>query len=216
MSNGSNPIVSNTTGPGDLDTEATATQQAEDALVRCAQQGDTEAFAELVRRYQRRAISVAFRLLNNVEDASDVSQDAFVRAYRHLSQLDDVTRFGPWLMRVVTNLSLNFRRSRKARSAASLDDALAVSAEVRSPASGQRLTVGQEGGDGLLPDELHAAVTSAVGQLPEKQRLALILFSVEGMPQKDVAEVLECSVELVKWNVFQARRKLKEMLKAYL
>jgi len=216
VSNGSNPVVSKPTGPSDLDTEATATKSTDAAQVRRAQQGDTEAFAQLVRLYQRRAISVAYRLLNNVEDAADVSQDAFVRAYRHLSQLDDVTRFGPWLMRVVTNLSLNYRRSRKARSAAALDDALAVSAEFRSPASGRRLTVGQEDEGGPLPDELHAAITEAMEHLPEKQRLALILFSVEGMPQKDVAEVLECSVELVKWNVFQARRKLKEMLEAYL
>ncbi|UCC31361.1 MAG: sigma-70 family RNA polymerase sigma factor, partial [Phycisphaerales bacterium] len=90
------------------------------------------------------------------------------------------------------------------------------SAEVRNPASGKRLTVGLEDHAGPLPEELQSAVNEAMERLPDKQRLALILFSVEGMPQKEVAEILECSVELVKWNVFQARQKLKEMLKAYL
>jgi len=216
MPNGPGPVVSKTTESSDLDTRATATESAEVALVDRAQHGDTEAFAKLVRLYQRRVISVAYRLLNNIEDAGDVSQDAFVRAYRHLSQLEDASCFGPWLIRVVSNLSLNYRRSRRARSAAPLDDALAVSAEVRNPASGRRLTVGLEDQSGPLPEELQTAVNQAMERLPEKQRLALILFSVEGMPQREVAEILECSVELVKWNVFQARRKLKEMLKAYL
>ncbi len=216
MPNGSGPVVSKTTESSDLDTRATATESAEVAQVRRAQRGDTEAFAELVRKYQRRVISVAYRLLGNIEDAGDVSQDAFMRAYRHLSQLEDASRFGPWLIRVVSNLSLNYRRSRRAWSTAPLDDALAVSAEVRNPASGRRLTVGLEEDSGPLPEELQTAVNEAMERLPDKQRLALILFSVEGMPQKEVAEILECSVELVKWNVFQARRKLKEMLKAYL
>jgi RNA polymerase sigma-70 factor (ECF subfamily) len=60
------------------------------------------------------------------------------------------------------------------------------------------------------------AVSRAMETLPEKQRLSLILFSIEGMPQKDVAEILDCSLELVKWNVFQARKKLKELLEEYL
>ena len=67
-----------------------------------------------------------------------------------------------------------------------------------------------------MPRELSTAISNAIEGLPEKQRLALILFSVEGMPQRDVAEILDCSVELVKWNVFQARRKLKELLKPFL
>lgn len=187
---------------------------AEQALVRRAQDGDTEAFGELVREYQRRAVSVAYRLLGNVEDASDASQDAFVRAFRSLSQLDDPARFGGWLMRTVCNCALNFRRSRKLRSVASLDNTPFAAEEVRDPSTGQRLIC--DAGETPLSAELHGAVGAAIERLPEKQRLALILFSVEGMPQKQVAEVLECSVELVKWNVFQARKKLKEMLAEYL
>lgn len=193
------------------------TEGQDSALVRRAQAGDRASFAELVRRYQRRAVSVAFRLLGNAEDASDVSQDAFVRAYRHLSQLDDPSRFGAWLMRVVTNLALNFRKARKLRSAAELSDAIEASGEGRTPGSGRRVVrTDADDESGPLPRELHAAVSRAMEALPEKQRLALILFSVEGMPQKDVAEILDCSLELVKWNVFAARRKLKELLGEYL
>lgn len=185
-------------------------------LVQRAQAGEAEAFADLVRRYQRRAVSVAYRLLGNIEDASDVSQDAFVRAYRSLSQLEDPARFGGWLMKVVTNLSLNFRRARSLRATAWLDDEALANVERLDPRTNLRAVSDSAGGDEALPEELHGAVTAALGQLPEKQRLALVLFSVEGLPQKEVAEILDCSVELVKWNVFQARKKLKDALAAWL
>jgi RNA polymerase sigma-70 factor (ECF subfamily) len=216
MANESPSAVSKPLGTSDLGTEAGQRESVEVELVRRAQSGDSEAFAELVRKYQRRTVSLAYRLLGNVEDASDVSQEAFIRAFRHLSQLDDPSRFGAWLLRVVSNLSLNYRRSRRSRSAAPLDDVTLASAEARSPTSGQRMTVGLEDEGGPLPDELQAAINTALESLPDKQRLALVLFSVEGMPQKQVAEILECSVELVKWNVFQARQKLKEKLKDFL
>lgn len=216
MPNSPGQAVSKPKEARDLHSDRRVEIADEQALVRRAQAGDGDAFADLVRLYQRRAVSVAYRLLGNIEDAGDVSQEAFVRAYRNLSQLDDASRFGAWLMRVVTNLSLNYRRARKSRLAGSLEDALAVSTDARNPATGRQVVGVVEDERGLLPQELQGAISRAIEQLPEKQRLALVLFSVEGMPQKEVAEVLECSVELVKWNVFQARQKLKEMLKPYL
>jgi len=181
-------------------------------LVGRARAGDVEAFGRLVCRYQRRAVSVAYRLVGNVEDASDVSQDAFVRAYRSLSQLDDPACFGGWLMRVVCNLALNFRRARAGRAAASLDDAMIAGVNLRPT----RASRGEAEDDGSRSGELNDAILAGLDQLPDKQRLALVLFSVEGLPQKQVAEMLDCSVELVKWSVFQARKKLKEHLAEYL
>ncbi len=191
-------------------------ESAERELVCQAQAGQQEAFGELVRRYQRRAVSVAYRLLGNVEDASDVSQDAFVRAYRNLSQLDDPSRFGAWLMRVVCNLSLNLRRSRASRATVPWDETLSSVSEARDRNTGRPLASPAPSDEGPLPAELNAAISAALDELPEKQRLALVLFSVEGVPQKEVAAILECSIELVKWNVFQARKKLKDQLASFL
>lgn len=179
------------------------------ALVRRAQRGDAAAFGELVRLHQRRVVSVAYRLLGNTEDARDVGQDALVKAFRSLSQLDDPARFGSWLMRITTNLALNFRRSRSLRIASSINGG-------GEDDDGPALESSDHGDVTPLSAEMHQAVTAALERLPEKQRLALVLFSMEGMPQKDVAELLDCSVELVKWNVFQARKKLKELLAAHL
>lgn len=208
--------VSNSMRTGNLSEPATVDEATQIALVRQAQSGNAEAFSDLVRLYQKRAVSLAYRLLGNAEDAADVAQDAFVRAYRHLDQLADPARFGGWLLRVVSNLSLNFRRSRATRAAVSLDD----EAQVQDGAGSTNPLGARWKSSGRSPDplgaELQQAVTRAMASLPEKQRLALILFSVEGMPQKDVADVLECSVELVKWNVFQARKRLKDLLADHL
>lgn len=184
-------------------------------LVRRARGGDAAAFGELVSAYQRRAVSVAYRLLNNGDDAADVAQDAFVRAYRGLDRLEDPERFGAWLLRTVCNLALNFRRARATRATMTLDPALESIGAGQSPA-GRRVVAPDGVDDGPLPKELRAAIGAALEALPDKQRLALILFSVEGVPQKEVAGILDCSVELVKWNVFQARRRLKELLREFL
>lgn len=186
------------------------------ALVLKAQRGEKQAFAELVRAYQRRVVAVAYRLLGNAEDARDVGQDAFIKAFRSLSQLEDASRFGPWLMRTVSNLALNYRRSRALRAMPSLD-APAGGTDGESFDRGATVEGREAGGESRpMSRELKSAIDAAMEKLPEKQRLALILFSVEGVPQKDVADILDCSIELVKWNVFQARKKLKELLAEYL
>lgn len=190
------------------------TRSAELNLVRRAQSGEPEAFGALVQSYQRRAVSVAYRILGNVEDASDVTQDAFVRAYRSLSQLDDPEKFGGWLMRVVCNLSLNYRRARANRATVSWDSSDQPPSEDHG-STPVELTSNLGSAD-PVSGELNAAIIRALENLPDKQRLALILFSVEAVPQKEVAEILECSIELVKWNVFQARKKLKELLSPFL
>ncbi len=197
----------------DLEIDAETAQATEASVVSLAQAGDTEAFGELVRVYHRRAISIAYRLLSNAEDAKDVSQEAFVRAFRNLSQLDDPQRFGAWLLRIVSNLSLNYRRARTGRAA--------ISMEELSPYGGEpAVTLGRPGRPQddatALPGELETAIANAIDRLPDQQRLALVLFSVEGLPQKEVADVLECSVEMVKWNVFQARKSMKVMLSEFL
>ena len=197
-----------------MDAEVVVGQSPEIDLVCRARDGDATAFGDLVRMYHKRAVSLAFRLLGNSADAADVSQDAFLRAFRSLEQLEDASRFGGWLMRVVANLSLNYRRARASRSAGSLGEGAELWADARRPSTGR--SVSATGETGSLPEELHNAVSAALERLPDGQRLALILFSVEGVPQKEVADILECSVELVKWNVFQARKKIAAMLKDHL
>jgi RNA polymerase sigma-70 factor (ECF subfamily) len=182
--------------------------------------GDRDGFERLVRKYQRQALVVSYRLLGNHEDARDVIQDAFVKAFRSLDTLERPAAFGGWLMRIVTNLSLNFRRGRRLRIAQPIEGAVAD--QLGSPSAAEKPMRGH-GSDSLAQSgsperaaqgkELGESLQAALDQLPEKQKQALILFTIQELPQKDVAETLGCSVEAVKWHVFQGRKKLRELLK---
>src|SRR4051812_26900712 len=183
--------------------------------------GQNQAFDELIHRYQRQAVAVSYRLLGNSHDALEVTQDAFLKAFSSLKTLEKPEAFGGWLMRIVSNLSLNFRRSRKTRSQQPLDDLMGAGGQQSPSAAG--LGGGSDwmaqSGDPvrkLESEEMGRRLQEALGQLPEKQRLAITMFTIEEMPQKQVAEALNCSVEAVKWHVFQGRKKLKELLKDHL
>ena len=180
--------------------------------------GDRKSFDELIGRYQRQAIAVSYRLLGNTNDALEVSQDAFLKAFTSLDTLQKPEAFGGWLMRIVSNLSLNYRRSRKVRTQLPLDDLLGPSEGQHGESGGASEWAGRSDDPQhtLESREMGAKLKEALAQLPEKQRLAIVMFTIEEMPQKQVAEALECSVEAVKWHVFQGRKKLKELLKEHL
>jgi RNA polymerase sigma-70 factor (ECF subfamily) len=181
--------------------------------VQAARKGDLGAFDQLVRVYQRRASAVAYRLLNNIDDAMEVTQDAFMKAYESLATLSQPNQFGPWFMRIVSNLALNKRRARALRTTASLD------APGGGEDEGGTMDVGDPHASSPLEavsaKEMQKNLSRAMSRLPEIQRKALVLFSMAKLPQKQVAKTLGCSVEAVKWHVFMARKKLKEIFKDY-
>lgn len=181
--------------------------------------GQKRAFDRLIERYQRQAVAVSYRLLGNTHDALEVTQDAFLKAFSSLSTLQKPEAFGGWLMRIVSNLSLNFRRGRKTKSKSQLplDDLLgstdAGAADAGIGGGSEWMARSGDPVRKLESQELGVKLQEALNQLPEKQRLAILMFTIQEMPQKDVAEALDCSVEAVKWHVFQGRKKLKEILK---
>jgi RNA polymerase sigma-70 factor, ECF subfamily len=186
-----------------LDSISTRPSHTDGHLVHKTLEGFRSAFDELALRYQRQAIAVAYRLLGNLHDAMDVTQDAFLKAFANLHTLNQAEAFGGWLMRIVSNLSLNFRRSRKSPGAIPLDDLLPS-----SDPTGDPLHV-------LASGEMGQILRCAMERLPSKQQTALRLFSIDEIPQKQVAQTMQCSVEAVKWHVFQGRRKLRESVGEY-
>ena len=184
---------------------------ADEELVALARKGDLAGFGELVRRYQRQANAIAQNLLNNREDALEVVQEAFLRGYDKIATLENPSRFGPWFLRILTNQALNYRRSRALRKTVSLD----VSDD------GETGWVIQDRFadspfEQVAGDDLRRLIRREIERLPEKQRTCLVMFSIEKIPQKQVAEIMGCSTEAVKWHVFMARKKLKEVLQDYL
>ena len=182
-------------------------------VVKAAANGDLAAFEVLIERYQRRANAVAYRLLSNVDDAMEVVQDSFLKAYENLQSLSQPERFGAWLMRIVANNALNRRRARAIRKTSPL--------EFQSDDSDRAAPIVADDGsvsplEEVSAVELKEKIDEAIASLPEPQRQALVMFSIGKMPQKDVAKAMGCSVQIVKWNVFTARKKLKEILADYL
>jgi RNA polymerase sigma-70 factor (ECF subfamily) len=177
-----------------------ASQATDGALVARALAGHSSAFDALTVRYQSRAVAIAYRLLRNVHDAMEISQEAFLRAFTNLRRLKNIDAFGAWLLRIVSNLSLNLRRSRKTVEALPFDEALCGPARRLDPLLK------------IQGEEFSAQLLQALAQLPYRQRAAILLFAFEEMPQKQIAKTLGCSVEAVKWHVFRGRRKLMELL----
>jgi RNA polymerase sigma-70 factor (ECF subfamily) len=179
--------------------------------------GDRKAFDELILRYQRQAVAVSYRLLGNTQDALEVTQEAFIKAYSSLRTLQKPDAFGGWLMRIVSNLSLNYRRSRKLRTQLPLDDLLGPTDSRQTAAGGSEwMARDDEPLHRLVSQEMGQRLKEALTQLPEKQRLSIVMFTIDELPQKQVAEALGCSVEAVKWHVFQGRKRLRELMKEYL
>src|SRR5438876_9260410 len=117
------------------------------ALVEQVIGGKRTAFDELVRRYQRQAVAVSYRLLGNSHDAQEVTQDAFLKAFTSLASLQKPEAFGGWLMRIVSNLSLNYRRSRKLRQQLPLDDAFGQTDSTEAAGGSEWMARGSAGGD---------------------------------------------------------------------
>jgi RNA polymerase sigma-70 factor (ECF subfamily) len=195
-------------------TPQTADQPTDAMLVESTLAGYRPAFDELIRRYQRQAVAVSYRLLGSSHDALEITQNAFLKAFVNLGSLKKPEAFGGWLMRIVSNLSLNYRRGRKARMQLPLDDLLASTDRTFSDSRFAARCA--DPAYQLQSSEMGRILRKALRQLPERQRSAIILFAIEQMPQKQVARTLGCSVEAVKWHVFQGRKKLREALKEYL
>ncbi len=170
----------------------------EGAVVRRVQQGDTEAFDELVRRYMRRAYALAYRLLGHREDAEDLVQDAFMTALQRIETFDVTRPFGPWFFRLLTNRGLNARQARFIRQVEPL-------AEER--AGGQASPL-----DLLERTEVRERFRQAADALPEKQRIAVELFDVEGFSSAEIAAALDIPAGTVRWYVHEARRALRTAL----
>lgn len=183
-----------------------SSRDSDQRLVWLARAGDNAAFAILLQRHTPAAQAVAHRLVGNGPDAAEVFQEASWRAYQGLDRLKEPASFRAWFLRMVANQSLNFRRARATarrhlpveRPAAPLDH------QAHRGANGPESR--------LSARELSQALDQAMQRLPSIQRRALLLFSVEQLPQRDVAARLGCSVAMVKWYVFQARRRLRSEL----
>jgi RNA polymerase sigma-70 factor, ECF subfamily len=160
---------------------------------------DTEAFAALVKQYQKMIHALAFRMTGSLDDAEDLAQETFLRAYRQLDSFRGESKFSTWLCQIAVNLSLNWRTRERQRS--DIHSRWAENAIVDNNA------------DDEFPDELSRRVQKALDRLPVKQRAAIVLTVYENRTHAEAAKLLGCTEATISWRVFAARQRLKRMLK---
>lgn len=171
---------------------------ADGAAVERVLAGDAEAFAPIVWRYLRPAHAIASRLLGNPQDAEDLVQEAFLTALANLRSFDRTRPFGPWFYRIVWTRGLNLRKSLARRSTEPLE------AE-RHPGSGDPAAEAER-------SELAAAVRGALAELPERQRMVVQLFDLDGFSGAEIGAMLNLNPGTVRWYLHQGRRALRERL----
>ena len=193
--------------------EARAQQRLEDdELIRQAQRGERGAFDQLVRRYDGAVLRLALHMLGNEQDAQDVHQEAFLKAYRHLSNFRFECSFYTWLYRIVTNLCLDALRRRKSRredpstvtdSSGDVIDLMANLSDDRSGANPELE---------LRRKHLNERIQTALGLLTPRERMVFELKHYQGLKLRTIGEMLQTTEETAKNTLFRATRKLRANL----
>jgi RNA polymerase sigma-70 factor, ECF subfamily len=181
------------------------------ALMLRVRDGDLEAFETLVTRHQHSVVGTAAKMLGGAADAEDISQQVFVRVWKHAARYQPSAKFTTWLMTITRNLVFNELRRRRRSQQVSMD--ADEGDTIRHQFVDEQAVAPSEE---ILDSELQEAIDAAIASLPETQRLAIVLRRYEGMPYEEIAEVLKTSVPAVKSILFRARAELKARLKKYL
>ncbi len=178
------------------------------ALVRAAQQGDMAAFEQLVARHRDKIYSRAFSIVRNEEDALDLSQEAWVRAWQRLRQFHGESSFATWMTRIVINLCLDWLRQRKRLEAESIEQWADELGGIE-----QLMPIGTVNPtEGMERAELRKRIDDALARLSDAHRTVLILHEFEGMKYKQIAKLMGCSIGTVMSRLFYARRKMAALL----
>ncbi len=182
-------------------------------LVSLARQGDLEAYDELVKRYQERIYATIYHMTANHEDANDIAQEAFIKAYQALKSFKGGSSFYTWLYRIAVNKAINFLKQRKNKHHYSLNDLdfntennpdLIALISDKTPFRNAGLT------------ELQKKLNEALMKLSEPHRMVVILHDVQGLSHEEIADIMDCNIGTVRSRLFYARQQLQGFLAEYI
>jgi RNA polymerase sigma-70 factor (ECF subfamily) len=185
--------------------KVTVTNHTDAELVQACLAGRRDAFDAIVERHQRHVYQLCYRFTGNHEDASDLAQEVFVRAFRGLKNFKGRASLGTWLYRIAVNVSLN-KVSSKTPRPEPLEPLLLASDEITASRE-------ESAADALLRGERARQVRAAIAKLPKKQRTTLVLRVYHELPHEDIAAIVGSSVGAVKANFFHALTNLKKLLR---
>jgi len=174
-----------------------------------ARSGDADAFRVLVERHGRALFRLAYRMTGNEQDAEDVVQESFLRAYKQLHKFDERASFGTWLYRIAANRSLDVVRSRKRRS----EHVMASGSDAEQEELVEKMPSKEADPErSALSGEVRERLAEAMDELSPTERTAFVLRHFEGMCMEEVGRVLECQPGAAKHSVFRAVQKLRRAL----
>jgi RNA polymerase sigma factor (sigma-70 family) len=185
----------------------------EPELVKRARQGDLSAYDDLVRRYQERIYATLYHMTSNHEDANDLAQEAFIKAFQALKTFKGGSSFYTWVYRIAVNKTINFLKQRKNRSQMSLNDLdfnaehdpdLVALVSEKTPRRAADLA------------ELQEKLNEAMQTLSEAHRLVVTLHDVQGLSHEEIAKIMDCNIGTVRSRLFYARQQLQGQLVDYL
>ena len=182
-------------------------------LVRRAKAGDLDAFEALTNRYEQRVYSLALRMLRQLEDAEDATQQTFLSALENLAGFRGEASFATWLLRIATHAALKIIRKRKGLDTVSLDEATEATNDSDAIPHPEYIADWRQSPEELVPrNEIRRLLDDALAQLDEKHRLVFLLRDVEGLSIKDTADTLGLSEANIKVRLLRARLQLRERL----
>jgi len=185
----------------------------EDAqLIQRIMAGHTEAYGELVRKYQDRVFNTCWRICGHLEDARDLTQEAFLRAFENLRTFRRSSGFYTWIFRVAVNLTLSHRRNMLRKRTTSLDQAWETSGTQAAALAWRagRQTEGDDPPQAASDAELHGRVVRALQELDDDHRAVVVLRDIEGLDYREIGEVLDIPAGTVKSRLHRARMALRQ------
>ncbi len=177
----------------------------ETELIRRAREGDTQAFGLLVERYQHRVVRVAMAVVHNQEDALELAQETFIRAYENLAKFESRSSLSTWLYRIAANLAIDFRR-REGRHTVLRGDEGEIELNRLPSERGNSFTE-------ISRNELNQRLNEALKELTPEHRAVILLREVEGLSYDEIGEILQCPRGTVMSRLHYARNRLRTILK---
>jgi RNA polymerase sigma-70 factor (ECF subfamily) len=199
--------------PAAIQQPANAQLEDDEMLVVRAQRGDTGAFDVLIDRYKERLYATVYHMTSNHEDANDLVQEAFIRAYRHLHNFRGNSSFYTWIYRIAVNRTINFLKRRRNRGHFSLDD---VDSNIQTDPDFVELMSHTTPRRNAGLSELQERLNEALQKLSEPHRAVVTMHDVQGMTHADIARIMKCSEGTVRSRLFYARQQLQSLLSDYL
>src|SRR6266403_3921424 len=197
-----------------MQTEATPTQAdvSELDLVKRCQNGDSEAFDELVTRYRTRVFGMIYNMVHSEPDAWDLAQDSFVKAWKSIKRFRGQSSFYTWIYRIVMNVTIDWLRKKQVKGAGSeFDDTIQLK-EI-DPASKTVPRAEALPHQRMQRTEIRAQIDNAISQLTPEHRAVILMKEIEDMQYHEIAEALGCSIGTVMSRLFYARKKLQTLLR---